>query len=117
MTAPPPDIIQPQRGKPFYCPCCNNFLWIESEEPQPHLPPIHCRGTAFRLLGNCPEHLLRGFEYTGKTGEIIEVYLPRDRYKKFMELFVATTGEIDLIEPKRKNLEAFFLDTIASVNK
>jgi ABC-2 type transport system ATP-binding protein len=68
-------------------------------------------------LRNIPEALLQGFEYVKNNDEVIEVYLPSERYKEFMALFVTTDGEIDLIEPKRKNLEDFFLDTIAKINK
>ena len=68
-------------------------------------------------LRNCPENLLDGFEFTGKPEEGVEIYLARDSYKDFMKQFITTEAEIDMIEPKRKDLESFFLDTMAEAGK
>lgn len=57
--------------------------------------------------------LFAGFSASEKSAGIIEVYVPRSSFREFTARIYGAGGEIDLIEPKRKNLEAFFLDIVA----
>lgn len=42
-----------------------------------------------------------------------EVYVERERLKAYLEQLVASDSSVERIEPKRKDLEAFFLDIVA----
>ena len=41
-----------------------------------------------------------------------EFYVPRARFRKFMEMVVRAECEVDLIEPVRKDVETFFLEIV-----
>jgi len=47
-----------------------------------------------------------------KTGTSSDFYVPRQRFDLFMDEVKKTGAKVHLIEPKRKNLEGFFLDIV-----
>lgn len=56
---------------------------------------------------------LQDFALVAKTADILEGYVPKDRFSEFMDVLVKSRYEIELIETRRKDLEAFFLDIVA----
>ncbi len=62
---------------------------------------------------NCPHDLAYEYAEKGKNAMPGQIYVPRHQYQNFMEKLFAGGGSVILIEPKRKNLEAFFLDVVA----
>ena len=53
----------------------------------------------------------------GRAGGVTEeVFVERERLKAYLEGIVASDSTIERIEPKRKDLEAFFLDIVAREN-
>lgn len=60
----------------------------------------------------CPESAYAGLEASEKGRGIKEIYVPRQQFKQFMERLSLAGGDVELIEPKRKDLEAFFLDLV-----
>jgi ABC-2 type transport system ATP-binding protein len=57
--------------------------------------------------------LLSSFEICKQTSVLNEFFVPRDAFKDFIEKVTKGGLEIELIEPKRKDLEAFFLEIVA----
>ena len=57
--------------------------------------------------------VLDGFTMTKKSSDINEVYVPKERFKEFMAKTASVGLEIELIEPKRKDIEAFFLEIVS----
>jgi ABC-2 type transport system ATP-binding protein len=66
--------------------------------------------------GSSTKGLCAGMEVIVKNADITEIYVPKDRFNVFMEKVIADNAEIGLIEPQRKDLEAFFLDIVAQSN-
>lgn len=62
---------------------------------------------------SCPPSVYAGMEVRDKSAEIKEVYVPRGIFTAFMEKLSAGKGAVNLVEPKRKDLEAFFLEIVA----
>jgi len=62
---------------------------------------------------HCSDALLRAFSAAKKSADTHEIYVPRDKYREFTAMLFESGGEVDLIETKRKDLEAFFLDIVA----
>lgn len=52
-------------------------------------------------------------QYTGKLGDPGEVCISRDQLTPYLERLAADGAIIERIEPKRKDLETFFLDIVA----
>ena len=52
----------------------------------------------------------------GKGAQTLEIYLQRDALSRALERLNQVGAEIVLIEPKRKDLESFFLDIVARGN-
>lgn len=46
-----------------------------------------------------------------------EFFVPRDSFKKYMEMIVSTDCEVDLVEPVRKDIEMFFLEIVEKGKK
>lgn len=65
----------------------------------------------------CPEDVYAGLEVSDKPGGFKEIYVPRDDFKAFMERLSLSGGDVKLIEPKRKDLEAFFLEAVEKGRK
>lgn len=59
------------------------------------------------------EELFAGFEATVKSGSTMELYVPKGSFNLFMSKVMKANLEVDNIEPKRKDLESFFLDIVA----
>jgi ABC-2 type transport system ATP-binding protein len=57
--------------------------------------------------------LFSSFEISKQTSAVNEFYVPRDVFKDFMEKVSKGGLEVELIEPKRKDLEALFLEIVA----
>jgi ABC-2 type transport system ATP-binding protein len=66
---------------------------------------------------NCPSSVYAGFGVRDKSDEVKEVYVPREDFTAFMARLSTVKGDVDLIEPKRKDLEAFFLEVVARGNQ
>lgn len=66
----------------------------------------------FVLSSDCPAALLADFAVSKQSVSATEVYVQRERYQEFMEKLFKAGGKVELVEPKRKNLEAFFLDIV-----
>ncbi|MDD2582597.1 MAG: ABC transporter ATP-binding protein [Desulfuromonadaceae bacterium] len=63
-------------------------------------------------LTGCPPSALKEFNVVERPGDVVDVYIPKDELNKFMERVVLTNGRIRLMEPRRRNLEQFFLDIV-----
>lgn len=57
------------------------------------------------------------FTVRWKSQDVMEVYVPRDDLSEFIRRLDRAGGKIDLIEPKRKDLESFFLDIVSKGSK
>jgi ABC-2 type transport system ATP-binding protein len=57
--------------------------------------------------------VLSGFTITKKSPDISEIYVPKEKFKEFMTKTASIGLEIELIEPKRKDIEAFFLEIVS----
>jgi ABC-2 type transport system ATP-binding protein len=68
------------------------------------------------IPGTNVEEELKGFAITRKSSGICEVYVPKERFKEFTTRTASIGLDIELVEPKRKDIEAFFLE-IVSENK
>ena len=68
-------------------------------------------GYTVQFVG-CPLVSASGFEVNERSGGIREVIVPSSQLNRFMEIIVKSGGEIRLIEPKRRDLERFFLDIV-----
>jgi ABC-2 type transport system ATP-binding protein len=62
---------------------------------------------------NCDAVLQVGLDAVHKASDVTEIYVPREQLKTFLEKLGTSGAEIHLIEPKRKDLEAFFLEILA----
>ena len=63
-------------------------------------------------LASCPEALLDGLETRLRPGGSREVFVPRSKLNCFLAGVGSTGAEILLMEPRRRNLEQFFLDIV-----
>lgn len=69
-------------------------------------------------VANCPDELANQYAEAGNNSMPSgQIYVPRHQYQCFMEKLFVAGGSVILIEPKRKNLEAFFLDVVAKKNQ
>jgi len=64
-------------------------------------------------LHGAGDDLFAGLAVTVNSAEIKEVYVSKEQFNEAMNRFISAKAEISLIEPKRKDLEAFFLDIVA----
>ncbi len=60
------------------------------------------------------EQLCEGFDAREQDSSVCEVFVPRDDLNRFMVAVARDKGEVLLIEPRRRNLEQFFLDIVQS---
>jgi ABC-2 type transport system ATP-binding protein len=63
-------------------------------------------------LAGCRLTAADGFDVVEKPGSIREIYVPRKELNRFMDLVVRSGGEIQFMEPRRRDLEKFFLDIV-----
>lgn len=63
-------------------------------------------------LSSCSENVLAGFEATAHPGGVHEVFVPRGELNRFMARVAGEGVNIQLMEPRRRNLEQFFLDIV-----
>ena len=61
---------------------------------------------------NCDASLYEGLEAASKPSGVTEVYVPRSEFNLLMEKLGRAGGDIRLVEPKRRDLEAHFLDIL-----
>lgn len=57
---------------------------------------------------------LQAFEGTTCGDGVCEVFVPRDRYDIFASDLLKSGGSFDLIEPRRRDVEEYFLDLVRS---
>lgn len=57
--------------------------------------------------------LFAGYTVMEKSSGVLELYLPRQEFQAAMERINRAGCTVDLVEPKRKGLEAFFLEIVA----
>lgn len=58
-----------------------------------------------------------GYKMIREDAEEREYFVGRENIQEFMSEVVRLGGKIDMIEPRRKNLQTFFLDIVAQSNK
>jgi ABC-2 type transport system ATP-binding protein len=63
-------------------------------------------------LAGCPLSVLEDFDVSTRTGDVVDVHVPKGDLNRFMELVIRSGGRIQLMEPNRRNLEKFFLDIV-----
>jgi ABC-2 type transport system ATP-binding protein len=63
-------------------------------------------------LRNCPDKVLEDVEVINSSAEIREVFISRSELSEFTSRITNAGGEIMLVEPRRRNLEQFFLDVV-----
>jgi ABC-2 type transport system ATP-binding protein len=68
-------------------------------------------------LKNCSDTVCAGLAVRSKGESVREVYVPVAELTPFLERAVAEHCEIMLVEPQRKDLEAFFLEVVAKGRK
>ena len=68
-------------------------------------------GYVVHLVG-CPENLCERFETTLRHDNVREIFVPRGDFTRFMAEIARDGGEVQLMEPRRRNLEKFFLDIV-----
>jgi ABC-2 type transport system ATP-binding protein len=57
--------------------------------------------------------LFAGYTVMEKSSGVLELYLPRQEFQAAMEMINRAGCTVDLVEPKRKGLETFFLEIVA----
>jgi ABC-2 type transport system ATP-binding protein len=65
-------------------------------------------------LSGCPGHLLAGFESNECVNGVREVFIPCAELNSVLAKVAAANVTILLMEPRRRNLEHFFLDIVKS---
>jgi ABC-2 type transport system ATP-binding protein len=63
-------------------------------------------------LSGCQLTPADGFELAERAGGLQETFVSRSDLNRFMDLVVRSGGEIHLMEPRRRDLERFFLDIV-----
>lgn len=66
---------------------------------------------------DCHPSAYAGLQVQDKSGNIKQVYVPRDKITDFLGSVAVGKGKVNLIEPKRKDLESFFLEIVARGSK
>lgn len=66
---------------------------------------------------NPSSELEERFSVSRSEGTVKELYIPLEALPGFLELAAKGGGDIRLIEPRRRNLEQFFLDIVSSNQK
>lgn len=61
---------------------------------------------------DCPEKITKAFDVNGRCKDISEVFVPANDLNSFMAIMSGENCSIKLIEPKRHDLEQFFLDIV-----
>lgn len=69
-------------------------------------------GYTVQIKGNLVSDRLSPFVSARLDGLKTEYYVPKDRFRQFMEIVVAAECDIDLVEPVRKDIEQFFLEIV-----
>jgi len=69
-------------------------------------------GYTVQIKGDDVSARLNPFASTRLDGLKMEYYVPKDRFKQFMEIVVDAECDIDLVEPVRKDIEQFFLEIV-----
>ncbi len=66
-------------------------------------------------VANCPDDLICEYAKQGNNSmPVDQIFVSRQQYQECMEKLFAVGSSVVFIEPKRKNLEAFFLDVVAN---
>jgi ABC-2 type transport system ATP-binding protein len=67
-------------------------------------------------VNGCPAVALAGFEVVDHGHGRLEVVVPRERYQEFTELLFARGGTVELVETRRRSLEARFMEIVGQVS-
>jgi ABC-2 type transport system ATP-binding protein len=68
-------------------------------------------GYTVQLTG-CPSAVFGTLEVNERPGGLLDIYVPREGLNSFLEIVTRTGGEIRLMEPRRQDLEKFFLNIV-----
>jgi ABC-2 type transport system ATP-binding protein len=63
-------------------------------------------------LADCPPNAIGDFEVIMRHGGVLDVRVPKGELNSFMEMVIRAGGKIQLMEPRRRDLEKFFLDIV-----
>lgn len=63
-------------------------------------------------IRNCPENVLEGADVKSRSADIHKVFIVRSELNEFTSRISNGGGEIMLVEPRRRDLEQFFLDVV-----
>lgn len=58
------------------------------------------------------ETLLNSFDVGMCDGGLVEIFVPRSRFDNFSTEFLSSGGSFDLVEPRRRDIENYFLDLV-----
>ena len=61
----------------------------------------------------CPKTVFGNLETVERPGGLLDISIPKDQLNSFLEMVTRNGGEIRLMEPRRRNLEQFFLDIVS----
>lgn len=68
-------------------------------------------GYTVQLTG-CPVTAFGSLKVIERPGGLLDIYVPKEGLNSFLEMVNNISGEIRLIEPRRRDLEKFFLDIV-----
>jgi ABC-2 type transport system ATP-binding protein len=69
------------------------------------------QGYLVQLAGSLPDHLVPA-GVVSRSDDLHEVYVAREDFSEFMARLAACRCTVSLVEPRRKDLEDFFLDIV-----
>lgn len=64
-------------------------------------------------IKNCDPALHEGLHAANRVSDVTEIYVPRESLNGFLAKIGKSGGDIHLIEPRRKDLESFFLEILS----
>lgn len=88
---------------------------LRAEKPVDEIMKKGIQGYQVQLAGPLPVHLQDSVGVSGGS-ELREVYVSQEDFGSFMARLAATDCRVSLVEPRRKNLEDFFLEIVQQDN-
>ena len=68
-------------------------------------------GYTVQLTG-CSVAAFGSLEVSERPGGLLDIYIPKDELTSFLEMVTRTGGKIRFMEPRRRDLEKYFLDIV-----